>query len=175
MTERADVPPPVHEPATTSDRAIVGAQLGRFPRGTRAIAHRCPCGLPDVVETTPRLADGTPFPTLFYLTCPRAVTACSTLESAGVMKEMSARLVEDPELAAAYLAAHEDYLARRTSIAEVPEIDGTSAGGMPGRVKCLHVQLGHALGAGPGVNPFGDEVIAMIDPWWRDGPCVIDV
>jgi hypothetical protein len=165
----------VHEPATDADRAVVAAQLGRFPRGTRAVAHRCPCGLPDVVETTPRLADGTPFPTLFYLTCPRAVTACSTLESAGVMKEMSARLAEDPDLAAAYLAAHEDYLARRTAIAEVPEIDGTSAGGMPGRVKCLHVQLGHALGAGPGVNPFGDEVIAMIDPWWRDGPCVIDV
>jgi len=174
VTARADVPPPVHEPATDADRAVVAAQLGRFPRGTRAIAHRCPCGLPDVVETTPRLADGTPFPTLFYLTCPRAVTACSTLESAGVMKEMSARLAEDPDLAAAYLAAHEDYLARRTAIAEVPEIDGTSAGGMPGRVKCLHVQLGHALGAGPGVNPFGDEVIAMIDPWWRDGPCVID-
>ncbi len=174
MTARADVPPPLHEPATDADRAVVAAQLGRFPRGTRAIAHRCPCGLPDVVETTPRLADGTPFPTLFYLTCPRAVTACSTLESAGVMKEMSARLAEDPDLAAAYLAAHEDYLARRTAIAEVPEIDGTSAGGMPGRVKCLHVQLGHALGAGPGVNPFGDEVIAMIDPWWRDGPCVID-
>jgi len=175
VTERADVPPPVHEPATDADRAVVAAQLGRFPRGTRAVAHRCPCGLPDVVETTPRLADGTPFPTLFYLTCPRAVTACSTLESAGVMKEMSARLAEDPDLAAAYLGAHEDYLARRTAIAEVPEIDGTSAGGMPGRVKCLHVQLGHALGVGPGVNPFGDEVIAMIDPWWRDGPCVIDV
>jgi hypothetical protein len=111
---------------------------------------------------------------LFYLTCPRAVGACSTLESAGVMKEMSARLADEPDLATAYLAAHEDYLARRTAIAEVPEIDGTSAGGMPGRVKCLHVQLGHALGAGPGVNPFGDEVIAMIDPWWRDGPCVVD-
>ena len=102
------------------------------------------------------------------------MAACSTLESAGVMKEMSARLADDPDLAAAYLAAHEDYLARRTAIAEVPEIAGTSAGGMPGRVKCLHVQLGHALAAGPGVNPFGDEVIAMVDPWWRDGPCVID-
>ena len=94
MTERADVPPPVHEPATDADRAVVAAQLGRVPRGTRAIAHRCPCGLPDVVETTPRLADGTPFPTLFYLTCPRAVAACSRLESAGVMKEMSARLAD---------------------------------------------------------------------------------
>lgn len=166
------VPPPVCEPATDADRAAVGAQLGRHPRGTRAVAHRCPCGLPDVVETTPRLADGTPFPTLFYLTCPRATTACSTLESAGLMKEMAARLAADPRLAAAYLAAHEDYLARRRAIAVVDEIEGTSAGGMPSRVKCLHVQLGHALGAGPGVNPFGDEVLALVEPWWRDGPCV---
>ena len=166
------MPPPVDEPATDADRAIVGDQLGRHPRGTRAIAHRCPCGLPDVVATMPRLADGTPFPTLFYLTCPRAVSACSTLESAGVMKEMSARLADDPALAVAYLGAHQDYLARREAVEVVPEIAGTSAGGMPGRVKCLHVQLAHALGAGPGVNPFGDEVIAMIDPWWRDGPCV---
>lgn len=158
--------------ATDSDRAVVAAQLGRPPRGTRAVAHRCPCGLPDVVEVTPRLPDGTPFPTLFYLTCPRATAACSRLESAGVMREMSARLASDPELAASYLAAHEDYLARRRAIMEVAEIDGTSAGGMPGRVKCLHVQLGHALGAGPGVNPFGDEVRSMIEPWWTEGPCV---
>jgi uncharacterized protein len=174
VTKRADVPGPVHETATDADRAIVATQLGRPPRGTRAVAHRCPCGLPDVVETTPRLADGTPFPTLFYLTCPRAVSACSTLESAGVMREMSARLAADRDLAAAYLAAHDDYLARRAAIADVPEIEGTSAGGMPGRVKCLHVQLGHSLAAGPDVNPFGDEVIAMIEPWWRDGPCVAD-
>lgn len=90
------VPPPAREPATEQDLAAVGAQLGRTPRGTRAVAHRCPCGRPDVVETTPRLADGTPFPTLFYLTCPRAVGACSRLESAGVMKEMADRLAEDP-------------------------------------------------------------------------------
>jgi hypothetical protein len=154
------------------DLAVVARQLGRVPRGVRAIAQRCPCGLPDVVETTPRLADGTPFPTLFYLTCPRATSACSRLESAGVMKEMAARLGTDPELAAAYLRAHEDYLARRNAIMEVPEIDGISAGGMPERVKCLHVHLAHALAAGPGVNPFGDETLALIAPWWLDGPCV---
>ncbi|GAA4689220.1 DUF501 domain-containing protein [Phytohabitans rumicis] len=167
-----DVPPPVREAATEGDRAAVAAQLGRPPRGTKAVAHRCPCGLPDVVETTPRLADGTPFPTLYYLTCPRATSACSRLESAGLMKEMEARLAADPELAAEYRAAHEDYLARREAIGHVPEIAGTSAGGMPGRVKCLHVHLGHALAVGPGVNPFGDEVIARVAPWWRDGPCV---
>ena len=161
------------EPASAHDRAVVAAQLGRFPRGTRAVAHRCPCGLPDAVETTPRLADGTPFPTLFYLTCPRATAACSRLESNGTMRTMSARLSEDPDLAAGYLAAHEDYLARRTAIMEVPEIEGTSAGGMPSRVKCLHVALAHRLGAGPGVNPIGDEVYDLVEPWWHAGPCVI--
>ena len=156
------------------DLDAVGRQLGRTPRGTRAVAHRCPCGLPDVVETTPRLADGTPFPTLFYLTCPRAVAACGRLESGGLMREMNARLAADPDLAARYRAAHEDYLARREKIGAVPEIAGVSAGGMPTRVKCLHVHLGHALAAGPGVNPFGDEVRERTEPWWAGGACVAE-
>jgi uncharacterized protein len=172
VSDPAAAGPPVRQPATDEDLRVVAAQLGRAPRGTRAVAHRCPCGLPDVVETTPRLADGSPFPTLYYLTCPRAVAACSRLESAGVMREMGARLAADPELAARYRAAHEDYLARRDAVQRVPEIAGTSAGGMPGRVKCLHVQLGHALAAGPGVNPIGDETLALVPPWWSAGPCV---
>ena len=166
------VPPPERQPATDADLAAVGAQLGRPPRGTRAVAHRCPCGCPDVVETTPRLADGTPFPTLFYLTCPRAVSGCSRLESAGVMREMAQRLETDPDLAARYRVAHEDYLSRRAAIGQVPEIDGVSAGGMPGRIKCLHVHVGHALATGPGVNPFGDEALRLLEPWWSAGPCV---
>ena len=158
--------------ASPEDLAAVGAQLGRTPRGTREVAHRCPCGRPDVVETTPRLPDGTPFPTLFYLTCPRAVHECSRLESAGLMRQMNARLAEDPELAERYRLAHEDYLRRREAVGHVSEIDGVSAGGMPTRVKCLHVHLGHALAVGPGVNPFGDEALALIDDWWTPGPCV---
>ena len=154
------------------DLAVVGGQLGRTPRGTRAVAHRCPCGLPDAVQTVPRLADGTPFPTLYYLTCPRAVAACSRLESAGLMKEMNARLATDPDLAVRYRKAHEDYLARRAALGEVPEIAGVSAGGMPTRVKCLHALLAHALAAGPGVNPLGDEVRERAEPWWTGGPCV---
>jgi hypothetical protein len=125
-----------------------------------------------VVETTPRLPDGTPFPTLYYLTCPRAVSECSRLESAGVMKEMAARLADDPSLAERYQAAHEDYLARREAVGHVEEIAGVSAGGMPTRVKCLHVHLGHRLAAGPGVNPFGDETLDLVDAWWAAGPCV---
>lgn len=155
-----------------TDLETVAQQLGRSPRGTRAIAHRCPCGNPDVVETSPRLDDGTPFPTLFYLTCPRATAACSRLESAGVMRDMQDRLATDPELAQRYSEAHEDYLRRREGVEHVEEIRKVSAGGMPDRVKCLHVHLGHALAAGPGVNPFGDEVRKAVEPWWTGGPCV---
>jgi hypothetical protein len=162
----------VSEPATESDLAIVEAQLGRKPRGTRAVAHRCPCGLPDVVETTPRLPDGTPFPTHFYLTCPRAVSACGRLESGGLMREMNDRLATDPALAENYRAAHGDYLARREKLGRVPEIAGVSAGGMPTRVKCLHALLGHALAVGPGVNRLGDETRDLAGAWWAAGPCV---
>lgn len=151
---------------------VVAAQLGRPPRGLLGVAHVCPCGLPDVVETKPRLDDGTPFPTTYYLTCPRASSAVATLEAAGVMREMNARLAADSDLAAAYRAAHEDYLARRARLGDVPEIAGISAGGMPDRVKCLHVLLAHSLAAGPGVNPLGDEVLATVQGWWKEGPCI---
>jgi hypothetical protein len=154
-----------------SDVATVTAQLGRPPRGMARVAHRCPCGRPDVVATAPRLPDGTPFPTTYYLTCPRASSACSTLESQGVMADMATRLVDDPELAERYAAAHRAYLTDRSLLGEVPEIRGVSAGGMPDRVKCLHALVAHALAAGPGVNPLGDEAVAAIGAYWKK-PCL---
>jgi uncharacterized protein len=155
-----------------ADLRAVQCQLGRPPRGVLAVAHRCPCGNPDVVQTAPRLEDGTPFPTLYYLTCPRAAGAVSTLESRGLMRELAERLSADPDLASAYRQAHLAYIAAREAVAVVPEIAGISAGGMPGRVKCLHVLAAHALAAGRGVNPLGDETLALLDPWWRSGACV---
>ncbi|GAA5154075.1 DUF501 domain-containing protein [Nocardioides marinquilinus] len=154
------------------DAEAVRAQLGRPARGAAAVAHRCPCGNPDVVATEPRLPDGTPFPTTYYLTCPRAASRIGTLEASGLMAQMQQRLGEDDDLAAAYRAAHEAYLADRTALGEVPEIAGVSAGGMPDRVKCLHSLVGHALAAGRGVNPLGDEVLDELGEWWASGPCV---
>ena len=154
------------------DVVTVEAMLGRPARGVRGVAHRCPCGNPDVVETSPRLEDGTPFPTLYYVTCPRLAAAIGTLEAGGLMRTMAQRLREDLGLAAAYRRAHEAYLERRGALGVVPEIAGVSAGGMPARVKCLHALAAHALAEGPGVNPFGDEVLAALDPWWERGPCV---
>jgi hypothetical protein len=155
------------------DVEAVGAQLGRPPRSIHAVAHRCPCGLPDVVATEPRLDDGTPFPTTFYLTCPRAASRIGTLEASGMMREMTDRLGEDAELAAAYRRAHEAYLEARSAIGEVSEIAGVSAGGMPDRVKCLHVLAGQSLAQGRGVNPLGDEVLDALGEWWQSGPCVV--
>lgn len=155
-----------------ADEAAIASQLGREPRGIHEIGHRCPCGNPDVVTTEPRLPNGTPFPTTFYLTCPRAASRIGTLEGSGLMKEMEERLSSDPMLAAAYAAAHEQYLTARAGLGSVPEIDGISAGGMPDRVKCLHVLAGQALAQGRGVNPFGDEVLDALGAWWLSGPCV---
>ncbi|HYK67955.1 MAG TPA: DUF501 domain-containing protein [Streptosporangiaceae bacterium] len=161
-----------------ADLAVVARQLGRTPRGVMRIAHRCPCGLPDVVQTTPRLPDGTPFPTLFYLTCPRASAAMSRLEASGAMRDMTARLRSDPALAERYASAHDDYLARRAAAArqagQDPLPPGTqSAGGMPDRVKCLHALAAHAL-AVPEVNPLGAEAVRAAGRWWQSGPCTPD-
>ncbi len=154
------------------DELVVAAQLGRAPRGTEAVAHRCPCGNPDVVTTSPRLPDGTPFPTTFYLTCPRAASLIGTLEASGLMAQMTQRLEGDAALAAAYRTAHERYLHARSALGEVPEIAGVSAGGMPTRVKCLHVLAAQSLAQGAGVNPLGEEVLEALGAWWDKGPCV---
>jgi uncharacterized protein len=161
------------------DRDRIEAQLGRAPRAIHDVGHRCPCGNPDVVTTEPRLEDGTPFPTTFYLTCPRAASMIGTLEASGLMRVMTDRLAEDDELRAGYERAHDAYLAARAEIAaqtgqSVPEIAGVSAGGMPARVKCLHVLAAQALAQGRGVNPLGDEVLDALGDWWAEGPCVTE-
>lgn len=158
---------PPFDPPTEADVAVVSSQLGRPARGVIGIAARCVCGNPTVVATSPRLPDGTPFPTLYYLSHPGATAAMSTLEATGVMAELQATL--EGEVADAYRAAHESYLADRDSIDEVPEISGFSAGGMPDRVKCLHALAGHALAAGPGVNPIGDAALARSS--WSPDRC----
>ena len=157
-------------PATEADLVAVAEQLGRTPRGLLAVVARCPSGHPAAVATSPRLPDGSPFPTLYYLTCPRLCSLTSRLEASGVMREMQDRLATDPELADAYRRAHEAYLAERDAIE--PLGTTVTAGGMPVRVKCLHALVAHALAVGPGTNPLGDEALASLAEWWPSGDCV---
>jgi hypothetical protein len=161
----------VSDEVPDADLAAVAAQLGRRPRSILAIAARCPSGHPAVVRTAPRLPDGSPFPTLYYLTCPRLTAACSRLEAGGTLRELTDRIGTDPEFAAGYLRAHQAYLAERDAID--PLGTEVTAGGMPTRVKCLHAVLAHTLAAGPGVNPAGDVALELVREWWPAGDCAV--
>lgn len=156
-------------PVTERDLEIMELQLGRPMRDVVGIAARCACGAPTVVSTMPRLSDGTPFPTFYYLTHPAATAAISTLEANGFMAVEQAKLAEDDGLHAAYESAHRAYISDRDEHGHVPEIDGISAGGMPTRVKCLHALAGHSLAAGAGVNPIGDAALAACG--WKPEVC----
>lgn len=163
--------------ATEADLQILEMQLGRVPRGVIGIASRCVCGAPRVVATKPRLEDGTPFPTMFYLTHPAAVKGCSTLEAGKWMETLNQLLADDTDLRAGYEAAHRHYISTRDAVEEVPEIKDFSAGGMPTRVKCLHAILGHTLAAGAGVNPIGDLIVERLanDGLWTLDACTCEV
>ena len=157
------------DPPSTEDLATVQAQLGRTPRNVLGVAARCVCGAPTVVVTAPRLDDGTPFPTFYYLSHPAATAAISTLEATQVMAEYQELLAEDQSIQASYRKAHEQYIADRESSEVVAEIAGISVGGMPTRVKCLHALAAHSLAVGPGVNPIGDRALARSD--WSPNIC----
>lgn len=164
------------EPANEHDIDLAQRQLGRYPRGMVAVGARCVCGRPLAVITRPVLPGGIPFPTTCYLTSPEAVKAASHVEAAGVMQEYNDMLASDEGLKAAYERAHELYLAFRHELAvrlgdSEEHIEGTSAGGMPVRVKCLHALLAQSLVMGPGANPIGDMVLERIRDEFDPGIC----
>jgi hypothetical protein len=158
--------------ATEQDLESVSKQLGRPVRDIVAIAARCTCGNPIVVQTKPRLEDGTPFPTLYYLTLPAATSAISTLEAEGLMTKLQDQLAQDEDLAKKYQSAHLSYLSDRDELGLVEEIEGISAGGMPTRVKCLHSLVAHSLAKGPGVNIIGDLALEACS--WSPSRCVCE-
>jgi hypothetical protein len=144
-----------HEP---EDRAIVEAQLGRPTRGRWAVAARCHLGVPMVIENHPRLDDGRPFPTLFWLTCPVLVRRASRLEATGHMNELNVRLARDAATRERLAGALYRYRQRRDAHDVVADAGGPPGGG-PDRVKCLHAHVAHELADPP--NPVGAEVLAL--------------
>ena len=161
------MPPPLA--ISENDRAVVEAQLGRPVRGRWAVVKRCHLGMPMVIENHPRLEDGTPFPTLFWLTCPLLVKRVSRLEAEGAMTELSSRLAADASFCERAAEATTRYLARRDAH-EAIEDAGAPPGGDRGRVKCLHAHLAHELADPP--NPVGATTLAAVG--WPDCrlPCV---
>lgn len=154
---------------TEDDRAVVERQLGRPARGRWAVARRCHLGVPMVIESHPRMPDGSPFPTLFWLTCPLLVKRASQLESAGALAATSARLGDDAQTRRRLAIALARYRARRDAHEPLPP-DTAPPGGGPERVKCLHAHVAHELADPP--NPVGADVLARVG--WPDCrvPCV---
>lgn len=157
------------EPMDADDLEVAARMLGRPSRGRPAVAVRCGWGLPAVLRVDPALEDGTPFPTTFWLACPLANKHCGRLEAQGAMVGLNERLAADADLADGYAQAHERYVAFRDTLGpKVPR--DASAGGMPGRVKCLHSLYGHHLATGD--NPIGAWVAEHVEPMACPAPCV---
>jgi uncharacterized protein len=165
--ERALAAPRVDE----RDRAVVSVQLGRPARGNPAIVHTCGFGLPTVVRVDPRLDDGTPFPTTFWLTCPVMRSAVGRLEADHAMVGLNERLERDEGFATAYAAGHARYLAARDQLGD-PLPGDPGAGGMPGHIKCLHVHAAHTLATGD--NVVGRWTVERATPVPCRGPCASD-
>jgi uncharacterized protein len=153
---------------TPEDRRIVESQLGRPTRGRWRVARRCHLGIPMVIENYPRLEDGSPFPTTFWLTCPVLNRRAGTLESIGWMNELTNELHAGSDLRSRLFDALDRYRLRRDEHEKISV--AAPPGGGPDRVKCLHAHLAHELADPP--NPIGGRVLARAG--WPDcvTPCV---
>jgi hypothetical protein len=156
------------------DRAVIETQIGRPLRSGPDVVARCHLGLPVVVRVRPHLDDGTPFPTLYWLTCPLATTRIGRLEGAGGVKRMESKAAADPEFAAALEHAHAAYAAERDRLITDPELPAPSGGvaGTARGVKCLHAHYAHH--AAGGANPVGELVADWIEPLDCEVRCVVD-
>ena len=151
------------------DRAIVARQLGRPPRAFGRVAVRCPYGLPAVTEQLPYDAEGEPFPTTYYLTCPHLVAAVARLEAAGGVERWSRAVGEDEALAASLARATEEQRRVRHELAggasgsdDGASLDsGIGGSRTPSQLKCLHAHVAYAL-ARPGYE-LGERILDEVD------------
>ena len=156
------------------DRVDVERQIGREPTTTFTVVVRCaPSGTSDlhplVIRNHPLDAEGNPFPTLYWLTCPEAVKAVSRVESGGAIGEMNERVDGDDEFDAELRAAHEEYAKERAS--GVPQAEGWGGvGGTRQGVKCLHAHYANHLAGGD--DPVGAWVARQVEP--IHGPACAD-
>jgi len=144
-----------------SDRSAVREQIGREPTAPFTVVARCPGRHPLVIRNEPVDANGDPFPTLFWLTCPVAVKAVSRLESGGAIAEFNRRAESDEAFASALAAAHEGY-ARERSRGFPQALAWGGVGGTRTGVKCLHSHYANRLAGGD--DPVGAWVAERIEP-----------
>jgi hypothetical protein len=158
----------------TDDREVVTVQIGRRPYEGAEVVSRCHLDLPVVIKVPPILEDGTPFPTLYWLTCPLASTRVGRLESGGGVRRMEGKASSDPLFAGGLERANDEYRRERDSL--LPEgIDPVPTGGVGGAVggvKCLHAHYAHTRVGG--ANPVGELVASWVEPLDCAERCVID-
>lgn len=160
--------------STQDDRRVIEIQIGRPLRAESTVVTRCHLDRPVVARVPPHLDDGTPFPTLYWLTCPLANTRIGRLEGSGGVKRMEAKALSDPAFGAALDDAHEAYRAERDGLVTDPAgpQPGGGVGGSSEGVKCLHAHYAHSAGGGD--NPVGELVAHWIEPLDCRVPCVVD-
>jgi hypothetical protein len=159
---------------TPDDRSVIETQIGRPQRADSEVVSRCHLDLPVVIQVPPLLDDGTPFPTLYWLTCPAAVARIGRLEGSGGVRRMEAKAEADPAFGSALEAAHSSYAAERDALVP-PDATPVPSGGVGGSakgVKCLHAHYAHARAGGD--NPVGELVRDWIEPLDCAEPCVVD-
>ena len=146
------------------DEAVVARQLGRPPRAFRRVVVRCPYGRPAVTEQWPRDADGAPFPTTYYLTCPQLVAKISRIEAQGGVERWTQAVRASPGLRAGFDLANAEQQALR------PDIPGGIGGSTrSGSLKCLHAHAAFAL-ARPGYE-VGERILDEVGDLWPDSGC----
>lgn len=159
---------------TPADRQVVAVQIGRSLRAEVDVVSRCHLDLPVVVKVPPILDDGTPFPTLYWLSCPLATKRIGRLEAAGGVRRMEQKAAADPDFAAGLDRAHSEYRSDRDELLD-PGTEPAPVGGVGGAragVKCLHAHYAHTRAGGE--NPVGALVAGWVEPLDCPVPCVVD-
>jgi exopolyphosphatase/guanosine-5'-triphosphate,3'-diphosphate pyrophosphatase len=136
----------VSDELRASDLEAVREQLGREPTTPFSVVARCTGGHPLVIRNKPLDAEGHPFPTIYWLTCPDAVKAISRVESEGWI----ARLGDDPAIVAGVEEAHRAYAVERGEMFRGAEKWG-GVGGTRQGIKCMHAHYAYQLAGGDDV------------------------
>ncbi len=160
--------------SSPDDRKVIEAQIGRPLRAESKVVASCHLDRPVVIRVPPILDDGTPFPTLYWLTCPLAVVRIARLEATGGVKRMEAKAIADREFAEALDQANAAYAAEREGLVApgTEPVPSGGVGGMSGTgVKCLHAHYAHTAAGGD--NPVGSLVSGWIEPLDCEVPCVV--
>ena len=150
-----------HRELRAADLTVVGEQLGRVPTTAFVVVCRCTGGHPLVIRNAPLDAEGHPFPTTYWLTCPAATKAVSRIESEGWISVLNDRVQDDEAFDEALQAAHRAYAEDRA--ADLPEARAWGGvGGTRTGVKCLHAHYAYHLAGGR--DPVGAWVAARLEP-----------